>query len=433
MKKLLFSLLLLIGCNSNPGHKAVDNNNAIPIINVAENLDTNLSSDFMLSEVATDVDFIKLEVTENSMIRNIRDVIIADDYVLVDDYSEGVFRFSKDGKFLNKIGKKGNGPQEYLYILQTFLDEKNNEILLFTGRGIKIYTIEGVYKRTIPKTNSEDLFNNIEHRILFFDEYCFFNDRLPILFPKMNLWTFALVDSAYTIQKKYFNPAFIGKESDIIANKALYIGWKNYWNEGLASVDFYDDTFKMSYYGGDTIYKFEKATTEFIPAYILSLGERPTFEISHQWIKDPVFFNYLWFSDFFDSEKYLYLFLGKSDNLYIVRYEKATGELKTNKSQSNIKELNLPGSPNFVHRRRTDLFTLKNDISGGDPFEVKYKSANGKYWIDVVTPIDIKENLDLVDLHNESVINENRKAKLIKLIKESTEEDNPVLVVVKMK
>jgi hypothetical protein len=131
------------------------------------------------------------------------------------------------------------------------------------------------------------------------------------------------------------------------------------WNEGFASVDFYDDTFKMCYYGGDTIYEFNKNTKEFLPVYIISLGERPSFEISHQWIKDPIFFNYLWFSNFYDSETYLYLFLGKSDNSYIIRYDKTNGELRSYKSESPIKEINLPGSPNFIIRNRTNSSALK--------------------------------------------------------------------------
>ena len=125
-------LLLIIGCNYSPKHSSLEKSGGVPVINVEENLDTNISSCFMLSEAATDVDFIKLEVTTNSMIRDIRNVVIAEDYVLVDDYSEGVFRFSKGGKFLNKIGKKGNGPDEYLYVNQVILNEKNNEVLLFT-------------------------------------------------------------------------------------------------------------------------------------------------------------------------------------------------------------------------------------------------------------------------------------------------------------
>ena len=42
-------------------------------------------------------------------------------------------------------------------------NEKNNEVLLFTGRGIKIYTIEGSYKRSLPNTNMEELFSGIEN------------------------------------------------------------------------------------------------------------------------------------------------------------------------------------------------------------------------------------------------------------------------------
>lgn len=97
---------------------------------------------------------------------------------------------------------------------------------------------------------------------------------------------------------------------------------------------------------------------EFLPVYIISLGERPSFEISHQWIKDPIFFNYLWFSNFYDSETYLYLFLGKSNNSYIIRYDKTNGELRSYRSESLIKEISLPDPPNFIIRNRTNSFAL---------------------------------------------------------------------------
>lgn len=67
--------------------------------------------------------------------------------------------------------------------------------------GNKIYTIEGSYKRSLPNTNMEELFSGIENRILFFDDYLFLNDKLPVLLPKKDLWTFALVDSTFTIQE----------------------------------------------------------------------------------------------------------------------------------------------------------------------------------------------------------------------------------------
>lgn len=107
MEKLCILLLILFaGCNEKPSQKQIEINE-IPTIDLIGGLGNNQSTNFNLSEFALSVDFVKLEESSNSMIRDIRTVSVGDKYILVQDYSEGAFLFSKEGKFLNKIGKKG--------------------------------------------------------------------------------------------------------------------------------------------------------------------------------------------------------------------------------------------------------------------------------------------------------------------------------------
>ena len=46
-------------------------------------------------------------------------------YTGEDIITSGIFHFDKNGKFLNKIGSKGQGPEEYLQDLFAFGDWKN--------------------------------------------------------------------------------------------------------------------------------------------------------------------------------------------------------------------------------------------------------------------------------------------------------------------
>lgn len=432
-------MLFFMSCNiSNESKEEVIT--VIPVIKVTENLNTNKVDEFLLSDIASDLNFVQLEVTDKSMIREIMDIEVSDEYILVKDISEGVFLFSRDGKFLNSIGKKGNGPQEYLAIVQSILDDKNREVVLYTTRGIKIYGLDGLYKRAIPNTFVEDLFKGNDHRIFLWNNCWFLNEKLPVLYlnkdlySNNNLWTFALVDSFFSIDKKYYNPSFKGKEDDIVENKASFTGWKNYYTEDFASIDFYNNTFQMCYYGGDTIYRFDIIKKEFFPTYVLSLGEQPAFEVSHSWIKDPAFFDFLWLSNFFETKDFLYLLLAKSDYVYNFRYNKKSEEIKISKFKTKINERYLPGSSGLVHRRRATIaYSFKNDISGGSPFVIDHKSKDGMFLIDVMTFSDFWDNINVNDLKSESVLNENSKVKLIELLNNLSEEDNPVLLIATLK
>lgn len=87
--------------------------------------------------------------------------------------------------------------------------------------------------------------------------------------------------------------------------------------------DFYGGVFTMSYYAGDTIFRFDETTQDFTPEYILSFAEKPTFEMSHQWGKtDTRFFDYYFPYDYVISKDYFYLFLGHKDKSFIARFSK---------------------------------------------------------------------------------------------------------------
>ena len=434
--KIIYLLFFvsLVCCSTNASLKDEKRDSFITIDIESALLDDLSSSNFLLSDVVSDLEFVKLELTNRSMIRDIRNILIGDKYILVDDYTEGALLFFKNGKFVSKIGEKGQGPKEYLYIWQAILDEKRGEVVLYTDNGFKVYDLNGEYKRIIPNVKREDLFYSYEHKIILWKDHWFLNEKLPVVEKtKEDLWTFAIVDTLFTMKKKYNNPSLKGQTTNIIANKAPLNGWKNYWLEYFASLDFYGGDFKMKYYDGDTIYKFNVVDSLFHPEYVLELGDHPSFETSHRWIKDTEFFKYLWAYDFFESAQYMYIVVCRSNYLYNVRFDKFTGGIVIVKSENIVNEKVLIGSPGYILRNRHTDFELVNDISGGIPFITRYKSTCGKYWIDEIKPSDLIDKVDIDGLKKAVVTNMTCREKLLNLLKNLDEDDNPILVIATLK
>ena len=85
----------LVCCSTNASLKDEKRDSFITIDIESALLDDLSSSNFLLSDVVSDLEFVKLELTNRSMIRDIRNILIGDKYILVDDYTEVHYYFSK--------------------------------------------------------------------------------------------------------------------------------------------------------------------------------------------------------------------------------------------------------------------------------------------------------------------------------------------------
>lgn len=433
---LLF-LLLLTSCSSKNTPVTENEDNGQPLcIDLIGNIDNTIPS-LPLSDAAEKVDIVRLETSEKSLIRRVEDIKVTAHDIFVFDMNEGVFRFDRQGKFLNKIGKKGEGPEEILSIWQMIINEPEQEVYLYSitdKNGIKVYNFDGSFKRIAFRARMETLFHGPSNQIILFKDHFFLQQKLPVIENNYNteICSFALTDSSFNIQKKYYNPSQIGKEKQIMENGAPNYGWKNYWSEGKTAIDVYNQQLIMKYAGVDTVYRYNENNQNFEPYHTLLSGDQPSFEMAHQWIKDPAFFKYLWVYDLFDTHEYLYFVAGKSNVVHTFRYDKEKKEIKVAKRESTIIERPFPGSPNFVFRELKKKFQLQNDLCGGTDFQVDYKSQ-GKYWIDKCDPSELTEQIDIDQLKTGKAKDRPSHDKLIKILGEITEEDNPVLFIATLK
>ena len=110
-----------------------------------------------LSDMIESIEYVPLETTDESLIGRIgfapSSFDVSDNYILVNCIQQRqIFLFSRDGRFITRVGRQGQGPGEYTMPGDVFLDEKNDQI--FVGQlqqGILVYNLRGEFVRYIPR------------------------------------------------------------------------------------------------------------------------------------------------------------------------------------------------------------------------------------------------------------------------------------------
>lgn len=98
------------------------------------------------------IEYVHLETNDSCLIRSITDMAVSNNRLFVfDEPQQTIWVFDCEGRFVNKICKKGNGPDEYSQIYQFEYDQRNNQIVILSSwqRKLLFYTPEGDYLKTI--------------------------------------------------------------------------------------------------------------------------------------------------------------------------------------------------------------------------------------------------------------------------------------------
>lgn len=141
MRKIVYSLLMLLSVECL----------AQTTIDLAGNVSK--SSSLPLSRIATEVQYIPLETSDECLLSDELQIYQgADDIFIGDQQTMAFYRFNKKGKFLNAIGKKGEGPEEYPYALNFYVDEKNKHfyVIGMQTRTLYVYGYDGKFVKKLP-------------------------------------------------------------------------------------------------------------------------------------------------------------------------------------------------------------------------------------------------------------------------------------------
>ena len=170
MKFKVLILFLLLSCV-----QSAENEREIPFANGIENV-----QEINVSDIALDVRYIALETNSDCLLgKDLYDISFSEKYLFVRDDSD-LYQFTLEGKFIRKIGKKGQGPKEFLMISSVKYDNQKEEIYmndLLSGK-IKVYSFDGDFMRDILTENGEQLiYYNTDDKLFYMYPMFFYNEQ----------------------------------------------------------------------------------------------------------------------------------------------------------------------------------------------------------------------------------------------------------------
>ena len=430
---LLLLVITLLGCSSNKKQE-MTSKLKIPVINLSKNVSSVPS--LLLSEVAEKLEIVPLEMTDESVLSDITEMQVTDHNIWIDHGREFyIYRFSRSGKFLNKIGSIGQGPGEYTTYSTFLVDEDKKEVYIIANtNGVLAYDFEGNFKRKIVDIQTIlQLFSSVYDQYILNNQKFFATQNFALYRPidKDSLWSFVSLGDDFQKKKYFKNPAHVGKEELIIANRANMDRMVNYWREYLTSMDTYNGQLTLKYPDTDTIYCYDDATNQLLPQYaIFTDEEKGDYEATHLWFKDRKSFDYFSIFSYYPTKDFVYLIGSKGEEVYTYCYNKKDGSVRLQKRQSAITERDVPWF-SFPLRQMKRDFVLDNDLGGGD-FTVDSRSS-GKYWIDILEPSSDENWIDIDQIKSSTVIDESKKKELIQVLESATEDSNPILMIATLK
>lgn len=383
MKKatLFLTVLLIIACQN-------DNKLSSDLLTY-DLTDLSEATEIKLSELgAEDIKYIPLETDSGSLMFKIKKLVKINDAYVINDYKR-IISFTSDGKFISQVGKKGRGPKEYSFANDFSVNSNGNVYILSDDEDkIYVYNLNGKFLKYFncpPQTT--DIWN-IDDAI-----FCFSANKNGTITN-----SFDILDNnglvIRTFPNKYrYKPR---KFYTVLSTECLLYKYQ-------------DETFVKEIFS-DTVFKFKNDVIT--PAYIFNHTEElfPVKAREGKWGLE-VFKKYIIQRKFFRTENNVYYEFTYKGNSY--------GFLGTLKGNKNSKLINLNKG-------------IINDIDGGINFKFNLSDEDGTFigWIDSHI---LKNHVTTEAFKNSTPKYPEKKKELEKLANSLNENDNPVLMLVKLK
>lgn len=355
------------------------------------------SKEIPISNIAKDIRFIPLKTNENCLFgTDISKVEIVNNTLFISDYNY-IFKYDLNGSFITRIGKKGRGPGEYAKGFQTFLIDKNKQYLFG--------------------------FDLLDQKMMEYDFDANFIREVKVVFlPGPAEWSkngnIAVYNMSFTYEKEPWHDFYLlDQNAKTIQKNRFKIQTDKKYGLMIYPAVFYRYRGKTRYKNPyeNTIYELdEKGRTT--PVYELDYGKYEKYndvdDVEIQ-IKNnvgtnrsnPKSFEKIGLLGLSEIDKYLFIYYGHQEQRKVGVFDKTSGTF-----------YNL-FAPNF------DLYGFHDDLYGGLPLFPK-AGIGESYFYQYYSAFEFKEYL----ISAKSV-----KPELNKIAEEIDENDNPVLMLVKLK
>lgn len=203
-------VLIISACSSPKG--------GVEVVENTIDLDVGNSEKLDFKKYFDSVKYVALETTKEALIGEITKMYIANNHIIIfDQKSMNIFLFGFDGKFVRKIGKKGEGKDEYSFINDIQFDKERMLILVHERFRNSIYTYD-LHGNLLRKTEKSSIeFNSFFKTKEGFWVYSCFSKgnpncyNLTLLSPDLQN-----IKKQYFPQKEFvnvtFSPTFVNNE-----------------------------------------------------------------------------------------------------------------------------------------------------------------------------------------------------------------------------
>lgn len=363
--------LATIACNK---HGQVRMNKLVTI-----DLDKGLGNkkEIVLSQIATDIQYIPLETIEECLITTVNQVFTFKDKIVVfDERQKNIYLFNTTGKFIRRIGKKGVGPGEYNEAFRVIFNDKDSTILVKDRENI-FYGLDGNFIRKKARFPEMGQINFLDDYIVFsFGRPDFvFNDNFQI----------AICDKDFNIQNRLISRK---NENITFENKGKFIG--NMMNH----LQYFNDTLSYWEYKYDTIYRIPDKNNCF-PRYTFRYSRKKSLSEHSEGSQARVV------EKLFETKSYIFLQLfdpsGNSiesiDNEMI--YFKADKEIVTLKFHDNIRGIlnDIDGGLEVLPRKSLKDGRIYTSFSA---FDLKQRLKEDPYKS--IKPLNLDRHKELLDI-----------------------------------
>lgn len=320
------------------------------------------------------IQFVKLKMPSKHFIKWANKIVEHNDkFYIEDNQSNKLMIFNPKGKFINYVGRIGEGPGEYLEIDKFYIDSYRNELLLYDNGNQKVIYFDenGIYQR--------------ESKYM-----CYFGDRIMVSADTVLMFTQGY-DNQYLTKGKNYSFLFSN------AQNRLFKGLKPFRNEEiskdkdgiLGNFSLYDEKILFCQSFNDTI--SDITYNDINSRYIIKFQKNsisqeayndPKMQIS---LREVIEKNYPYLSDYFIENKkacyLIYIYNGGAIHLNI--FDKKENQSKINASSITFKDAAVP-IPSF--------WTGKSFVAFMSPEEVGFFRKISKFVEANTTNEDADEN-----------------------------------------
>lgn len=400
-------VFFLIGCNNN-NQKVQEK---ISIIEVEKSL-----ADFYvesLSSYSSQIRYVKLETTEKALVtEGVKQIFIEDDKLFVWDQDAFLKVFdANNGNYLFNIGKYGQGPGELPHLSYVDINPKEKRVLLCYGPIVNEFDFEGVFLSRVEKPMIDST-ETISYNVVLLDK---------------NL--FAAGIRAHTEKQKHAIVIF-DRNKQILASLNSFDDPKQHhsikvWDSFMQTGHFWRDVSDIRFYRGitDTIYLYNPINKNFQPEAVFSFGKHRSTHSFTPGTENPDVIKLASALIPENKEYAFYKFFTKRASP-----EPYETEVWINQQMHSVLSNNIFGIYNKKKRELHYLLQaipgipgLKNDLDNGIPFWPQYISSNGSM-------IDYYQSYKFIELSQKL---DNPDKSFLEFIQTCSEEDNPVVIIVK--